>query len=604
MHSVRPESWEFVVSQAVDVILELAPAHAIEPGGSIECQFPNSWLARECQSFTKQLQWDDAAADDYITVFAADSACRFELSVREREFDSGEPVSRHGRMLTATLVEGTVPAGDVITIEWRNTTSAWIAETDSVYVAVNGERLETLPEITTLPLEAVAVRVIAPSAVRPGEPFEVLIVSLDEFDNCSSSCFESTSLALADGTPLYEPLSFRGACRVQVTLEQEGIQRLRFGDVLSNAIRVTEQPAGPYWGDIHIHTCYSTDGMGRRFYEYARDVSGLDFAAAADHAESVIYNWEAMRGINERLNDPGRFVTILGYENALSYPSGHHNSYYLGDDGPVWTRESISHDMNAIWPELDPETTLTPPHHTGVNFGCPRGKGSAVVWEQEAPEFCPVAEIYSHHGFCELYDPHHQLAYETARAHDPGGRVCGSVPGRHYLRDAWAMGRRIGVYGSSDDHQAQGGRRTQGVAAVWAAELTRESVFRALQSRACYATTGERILLEFTVNEAGMGQELAVEQDREIVVRMAAYGTGDFTRAELIMLDFATGEYTTVIEERPCAMDWRASFTFDFTGDVMLYMRVTQAQMIRHRLPMAWSSPIWVVDASRHAPTR
>ncbi len=591
-----PES--FQAESETDLRLELTCSEALSPGTTIQWQFPNAWLARGCQSFTKQYQWDDPQAADYISVTVPGRECDFELSVETREFDSGEPVSRHGRRRFSTLTQGTVPAGRPVVLEWLNTTASWIAESEHVYVAVDGEAITPLPEIITWPGEAVALRVIAPSAVAPRQRFTVRIVSLDRRDNCSCTRYRGEPLRGPDNQPLTRPLDFYGSCAVEVSLPEEGIYRLRYGEVLSNPIRVAPDPQGPYWGDIHIHTCYSADGRGRAFYEYARDVSGLDFAAAADHARTAILSWDTLKRLAEQFDEPGRFVTFLAYENGFGHPSGHHNNHYRTLEGKVYPRDEVAGDMRNVWPQLDPEECFTAPHHSGIAFGSLE-RHNGVNFEHEDQRFSPVAEIYSHHGQSELYDPHHELAYEVNRWHDPGERINWSVPGPHYLQDAWAMGLRLGVYGSSDDHNGMGGRRHQGIAAVFAPELTREALFQSFKRRACYATTGERILLEFTINGTAMGQEITAAPGDELAIRIAVYGTNDLSQVELLRLALGSGQYTTALNWRPQQLgqlDWETDLTEVFTEPVMYYLRVTQHRPINHRLVMAWSSPIWVTE--------
>ena len=55
--------------------------------------------------------------------------------------------------------------------------------------------------------------------------------------------------------------------------------------VESNPIRITPNPQGPYWGDIHNHNEADHDAAsGGDSTVYARDVSALDFFAPSNHA--------------------------------------------------------------------------------------------------------------------------------------------------------------------------------------------------------------------------------------------------------------------------------------------------------------------------------
>jgi len=158
------------------------------------------------------------------------------------------------------------------------------------------------------------------------------------------------------------------------------------------------------------------------------------------------------------------------------------------------------------------------------------------------------------------------------------------------------MGLRLGVIGSSDDHYGQGGMDFEGIAGVFADELSREAIWDAIRGRQCFGTTGERILLDLEVNGTPMGQELTAAPGEELTIRAEVHGTDLLARIELIRMD-ASGEFATVFEERPHELDFESTIAEPFAGPVMYYLRVQQEKMIQHRAVMAWSSPIWVDEA-------
>lgn len=583
----------FTVNRRCDVRVEIDAGRKLDPGTEIEVQFPQSWTMDRCASFTKKYQMEDPSAAEYLLVHVPGEACSFDVRVEERDFDTGHDMTRHGRRIYAVLTEGSVPAGKPIIMEWRNTMSSRRAEVEQIHVAIDGDRIDPLPEIVGVPEEEARIRVVAPSSVRPGQPFEVLIVSLDPYENASRTRHEGDALLGPDGEPLSEPLSFHGTCRVTVALPAEGIHRLSYRGKLSNPIRVTETPRGPYWGDIHIHTRWSHDAIGRFPYEYAREVSGLDFAAVADHAESAILGWEKLVRMANDANEPGRFVTLVAYENGLASPSGHHNTYYRGAEGRCWLKPEFEGDIEKLAAMLDPDEAMSLPHHPGISFG--RSPKGGTDFGKTNTAWAPVLEIYSHHGQSERYAPDHVNAYEFNRWHKAGERTNRSLPG-HFAQDAWRMGLRLGVIASSDDHYGQGGMDFEGIAGVFADELTREAIWDAIRAKQCFGTTGERILVDLEVNGTPMGQELTGAPGEELTIRAEVHGTDLLARIELIRMD-ASGELATVYEERPYELDFEHTITERFDGPVMYYLRVQQEKMIQHRAVLAWSSPIWVDPA-------
>ena len=592
MTSVQLIPDRFMVLEPCDVRVEMTTDRELAPGTVIEVQFPQSWTMDGCASFTKKYQTDNPAAAEYLQVYVPGEQCAFDVRVEQRDFDTGSELSRHGRRIYATIEGCPVPAGRTVVLDWRNTLASRRSETEIVHIAIDGERVEPMPEIVTYPREEARIRVIAPSSVAPGAPFDVLIVSLDPYENASSTWHEGDCLLGTDDEALSGPLSFHGSCRVSVALDGDGVQRLSYRGVLSNPIRVTENPRGPYWGDTHIHTRWSHDAIGRFPYEYARDVSGLDFAAVCDHAESATLYWDHLVALANEHDDPGSFVALVAYENGLGHPSGHYNTYYIGSEGNCYLKPEFGGDIEKLNPMLDPEDAMTIPHHTAIGWNRPPSS-TAVDFSKLDERYTPVLEIYSHHGQSERYAPDHVNAYEFNRWHKAGERTNRSLPG-HFAQDAWRMGKRLGVIASSDDHYGQGGMDFEGIAGVFADELTREGIWRGIRGRHCYGTTGERILVDLRINGTEMGQETTARTGEELEISVEVHGTYVLSRVELLRLNEYSGEFVTVFEERPFELDFETVVREQFGAPVMYYVRVQQEGMIQDRGIFAWSSPIWV----------
>ena len=110
-----------------------------------------------------------------------------------------------------------------------------------------------------------------------------------------------------------------------------------------------------------------------------------------------------------------------------------------------------------------------------------------------------------------------------------------------FLTDALQRGMRVGVTAGSDgvdgrpgtSHPgAMGVRNLQGgLVAVTMPVLSREALWRALRQRHCYATTGERILLDFEVSGLAMGADGPVEGVP--LLRARVHGTAPLETVEL-----------------------------------------------------------------------
>lgn len=600
----------FTVREPCAVELHAKADHELTPGTTVECQFPNTWCLVSGPSFTRELQTASPAAAHYVAVTAPGTDAQFHTEITERHLTHPAGHARHGRQIIATLTGGTVPAGCQVIVSYGNTYAPYVAERETVWLRVAGEAPEQPPVLTVLGGAHQRLRLIAPSGVRTSEPFEVLAVSLDRFDNASSTAFSGERLCLADGTEVASSVDFTGSTRIQVSLDSPGTHRFAMRDAVSNAVRVSARPAGPYWGDTHIHTKLSSDAQGTDPYHYAREVSGLEFAAVADHWESL--GEQGYRIVEEWARDahePGRFVTFPADERNPRKPMGHHNIYFRTEDefrrhqAHAGRDSKVSPEAEAAYlSDLDPEQAMLIPHHTGISFGSlpANGVGNGIDWSAwDDNGLRPVIEVYSHHGQSELYSPQHVLAYEFNRMRNEERRANTSVPGAHYAQDYWMDGRRVGVIASSDEHSGQGGRVHGGVAAVYADALTRDALFDAIRQRRCYATTGERILIDFRIDGATIGECVQRSHGGKLDIALDVWGTGPLLRVEILRFRFGVDRaFMPVVSmaPRPESTDASIRTQDPLTGDAMYYARVTQEPL---EWPgMAWTSPIWfdVVD--------
>ena len=574
----------------------------------IHFQFPNSWCLINGPSYTRDIQRSDPSREHFVSVRAA-SNCRaeFELSIRKRNIHFPEGLVRHGRLITARLIKGTVPAGIPIRISYENTFAPYIAEEEQIWIRVNNVAPVKSPILKVKAAEHEYFRIIAPSFARPGKKFEVLLVSLDRFDNASSKVFKGEKLSLIDGPVIAKNICFSGSLRVPVRIKARGMYRFRFREAVSNAVRISVKDKGPYWGDIHIHTKLSHDGQGTDPYTYAREVSGLDFAGVADHWESlgpqgyrILKKWAA------KSNTPGTFVTVPADERNPREMTGHHNVYFLNDR--IMDRYRAIYIENAKSPansfnllgDLDQSEAIIIPHHTGIKFGNiqqgQKGIGSAVNWDAcDDNGLRPVMEIYSHHGQSEIYCPSHLLAYEWNRMRNPERRANTSNPGPFYAQDYWMQGKRIGVIASSDEHSGQGGRRHGGIAAVFAEDLTRKKLFKAIRNRRCYATTGERILVDFTVDKLPMGSVGKRRRGAEVNILLKIWGTDKLLRVDILRHRFGVDKgFVPLVSmcPKPESMDASISCRDTIEYPCLYYARVVQEPLMWPA--MAWTSPVWI----------
>ena len=101
--------------------------------------------------------------------------------------------------------------------------------------------------------------------------------------------------------------------------------------------------------------------------------------------------------------------------------------------------------------------------------------------------------------------------------HSNGARVTANTV-QHQL----SKGLRFGFIGSTDDHFGYPGAYGEGVAGVWAEELSHASIMEAVRARRTVAATGDRVRLGFQLNGHWMGSELPYTRRRSFAVSVQA----------------------------------------------------------------------------------
>jgi hypothetical protein len=153
------------------------------------------------------------------------------------------------------------------------------------------------------------------------------------------------------------------------------------------------------------------------------------------------------------------------------------------------------------------------------------------------------------------------------------------------VQSALARGYRLGLVGGSDTHKLAPGR-DGGIAAVACDELCREQVFGAMRLRRCYASSGARLLIEFSVNGHAMGEEApAAEPGRPAAVCYTVAADRALVAVEVVKNN------EVVHREEPggpeTSGEWRDSA--GASPGTYYYLRV---ELVGGEF--AWSSPVWL----------
>ena len=523
------------------------------------------WVARHFNANWGTFQTEDPAAAGYVSISTDDDDAVFE---RETIMASGP----HGGFrspqpaIAFRVVEGELDRGSSVTIAYGDRSQGGSGimtptfESERMplplYVDLDGSsEWRSLP-ITPFEIvggETTGVHGFAPSVVEPGESFELSVRAQDQYFNRATGDIPAFEVLLNNEIVATTNAGADAITVLDLALNEPGVYwisiRSADGSITGegNPILVEENPEFRiYWGDTHGHSGYS-EGIGTvdYFMRFARDDARLDYVTHSEHDVWLdAGEWDLIRRTSAEYDEPGKFIPYLGWEwTRHTRFGGHHNVLFrtIEDQIPVSAMEFPV--LSSLYAELherhDPNNIVVIPHaHNPGDF------------RQSDPQLEPIIEIMSMHGsfqwFMEAYLSH---------------------------------GHEVGVVAASDDHLSRPGysaphrnslAQRGGLGAVLAPERSRDAIFDGMKAKRTYATTGDRIILDFDVNGTGMGQRADYSDSR--VVSGRAIGTAPLKSIQLLKNDEVIWEEEYLLENSASIeQQLLISFTSDptpyFSGD-------------------------------------
>lgn len=287
-----------------------------------------------------------------------------------------------------------------------------------------------------------------------------------------------------------------------------------------------------YWGDLHNH-CNITYGHGdmRDAFEAAKEQ--LDFVSVTPHAMWPDINllnkeprlkwvigyhtdafgrlrrggYEKYSAMTKEYNKEGEFLTFIGYE-AHSMIYGDHVALHKDIDAPLVNCTSIEN-----WKEkFKGQEVFVTPHHMGYQEGY-RGYNWKYFTEGDQT---PFVEMYSRHGLAE------GDMGDYPYLHDMGPRQWEGT-----IQYGLLQGHKFGIMGSTDQHSGYPGSYGDGRVGVLAGSLSRDEIWNGLKKRNVCCATGDKIVVDFRINDAVMGDVVKADK-RKIYVNVQAQSCIDY----------------------------------------------------------------------------
>jgi hypothetical protein len=492
-------------------------------------------------------QFEDSTAENYATVETDGDATvegRFD-----RYYQQPRPWNDN---IIVDIYDGYLESGDTITVTLGDTTDGSL-----------GHQVQSFPEtafefrvfvdmlgtgdfvlLEELDYEIVAgkptqLQTIAPSTAELGEEVNIVVRALDYWYNTAAE-FEGT-LAIKDGDEA-EKLTFEtteSVSHIPISFTEEGVHRITIIDTerdwtaTSNPIVVGgDAEYDIHWGDIHGQSG-KTVGTGSidEYFEFARDEGLLDFVSHAANDFQVTEDyWREIQNAVKRYHEPGEFITFLCNEwssNAVN--GGDNNVYYLNDDEPFlkstgwqaadgFEKHEGTYRVEEMYAEYEGRDDVLIFPHQGGRPGQLRSPDDLDVSRSPLVEICSIWGVFEWFGQ-EALDRGYEVGF-IAGSDDHTGRLGAARPTNHFEVDEKASLQAA-------DFNIKGGLMAASVS-----NLSRESLWDAMQERRCYGTTGERILLDVDLDGANMGEKVDLDGSSEPTFDISVNGTAPIKRID------------------------------------------------------------------------
>jgi Protein of unknown function (DUF3604) len=560
----------------------IAGEKGVKIGGSVRITIPHGFTSPQTAAFFEP---------GFVTIESCLEKTNFRINIQYDIFCRLDSQTGHtgawGRNIFVFIEDNAMQLGEEFTLTYGNAeyyggedfskAGVYVRELSGIaefIIAVDPDgsrrapfsgyiRIADIPSIEVLPGKMEKIKAIIPSNGIQGKEIEMNLIEIDRFNNPITSKKIPTVCNNTDSPRL--------------SLDWKGKQ------IKTNPIIITESKTEMqlYWGDIHGHTIHS-DGLGTidEYFTFARDVASLDFSAITDHDDIgprlADEEWQLLQQKIKQYHEDGKFILLLGHE----YRNGKcdMNVYYPGQKGDLLRgNDGDLGDVKVLTQQVGQLNGMIIPH---MHFG--------ADWSGFDSEVYRVIEVYSQHGSAEYKDCPREIPYLQKQIQK------GSHSNQNsYVQKALKLGFKFGITAGSDTHSGRPGLsdwtrvcRTYpgGLTAVYAPELTRDEIWKALYERRCYATTGNRSILKFSINSANMGSEIKLESEITRELKISCIADGTLQKLNI----FRSGSLW--IEQNLDGTEFEKQYN-DSEGSPSdwYYVRIDLNDG-----EMVWSSPIWI----------
>lgn len=245
-----------------------------------------------------------------------------------------------------------------------------------------------------------------------------------------------------------------------------------------------------YYGDLHNH-CNVSDGQGTvdAAYNYAKNVSQLDFFGLADHANLISQSeWTLIKNTANAYNEDSVFAAFYGFEWTTYFSYGHvtvvNTEDFCSNGSPTNTFVGLINWLGT---------------RNGIAFFNHPGWDAFAFNEFDhfadppSDKFVGIELFNDLDGFSKYY-------YNNGYYNNDGNKG--------YYDEALIRAWKIGAAGGDDNHTANWGNKTPWRTGVLATAKTRTDIFSAFQARRFFSTMDKNLVVSININGFDMGSTI------------------------------------------------------------------------------------------------
>ncbi len=495
--------------------------------------------------------------------------------------------------------------------------------------------LNNRPSINVVSTEFDHINIICPSIVQLEKSFSALIRVEDKYynliphnisemkiyhinreTNSRQLLREFSSLSLNKGIKWISNLQFEREGTYHLSIEY--CSNLFKSNVIICMSSKNEEygQRNLYWGYLHGHTTES-DGM-RSLDSYFKNLinAGLDFGTSTEHDhawETPDEGFDEVRSLVNHYNENTDFVSIFGYEYGTWY-SGYGDIciYYKKSSHPIFRSDinkyNSTRKLIKNLQQYKGEVLLIG-HHTALRPGYRN-------WDFFDQSLEKLVEIYSAWG-------NQEYSYSEGNPIPPRYKFFGfgkyaikrgAILGKDgcYVRDALQRGYKLGFTAGGDDHigaypsgpmDIDNGIYPSGIMAVWSNKepLDKDGLWKSLDTRRCFGTTGPRVILQFWIENYFMGKIIHLKKEEQLHkkrrIKINAISPINIEKVEIVRNN------KVVFEKEIGKKEMNLNFidTDEFDTIALEHSKKSESfifyypRLFLDKLNMAWASPIWLV---------